>query len=71
MQFYRKFAEEVFPNLSSLHFVFIDSSHLFDLTVTEFVLADKKLDVGGGMAFHDMWMPSLQTFVRYVLANRL
>lgn len=70
MKFHRKFAEEVFPTLPALQFVFIDSSHLFDLTLLEFVLADKKLEVGGVVAFHDMWMPSLQSFIRYVLANR-
>jgi predicted O-methyltransferase YrrM len=70
LKYYRAFAEEVFPVLPALQFVFIDASHLFDLTMLEFVLADKKLDVGGIIAFHDMWMPSLRKVVRYVLSNR-
>jgi predicted O-methyltransferase YrrM len=70
MQFHRKFAEEVIPALPQIGFAFIDASHLFDLTVCEFVLTDKKLAVGGVVAFHDMWMPSQQAFIRYVLANR-
>jgi predicted O-methyltransferase YrrM len=70
MKFYRQFADEVIPQLPELDFAFIDSSHLFDLTISEFVMVDRKLRVGGMIAFHDMWMPSLQKFLRYVLSNR-
>jgi hypothetical protein len=70
LQFYRKFGEEVIPHLPPLQFAFIDGSHLFDLTLVEFVLMDKKLEVGGLLSLHDMWMPSLQKLVRYVLSNR-
>lgn len=68
--FHEAFIEDVFAQLPRLQFAFIDSSHLFDLTVCEFVLVDKKLDVGGVVGFHDMWMPSQQAFIRYLLANR-
>jgi predicted O-methyltransferase YrrM len=70
MKFHRQFADEVIPHLPELEFGFIDSSHLFDLTISEFVMMDRKLKIGGMLAFHDMWMPSLQKFLRYVLANR-
>lgn len=70
MTFHRKFAEEVIPGLPEIGFAFIDASHLFDLTLAEFVLTDKKLVVGGIVAFHDMWMPSQQALIRYILANR-
>jgi predicted O-methyltransferase YrrM len=70
MTFHEKFAEEVIPSLAGVDFAFIDSSHLFDLTVCEFVLVDKKLRVGGVVGFHDMWMPAQQAFIRYLLANR-
>lgn len=70
MVFHESFAEEVVPTLAELQFAFIDSSHLFDLTMSEFVLIDKKLVVGGVIGFHDLWMPSLQKVLRYVLANR-
>jgi predicted O-methyltransferase YrrM len=70
LKFHCKFAEEVIPSLPCLQFGFIDSSHFFDLTLQEFVMVDRKLDVGGMIAFHDMWMPSLQRFLRYVLAKR-
>jgi hypothetical protein len=68
--FHRKFVEEVVPDLPPLQFAFIDASHLFDLTLVEFVLMDKRLEIGGMIAFHDTWMPSLQKVVRYILANR-
>lgn len=67
---YPQYAEDVFPTLPPLDFVFIDASHLFDYTMVEFVLADKKLKVGGMVAFHDLWMPSLRKLVRYILRNR-
>jgi hypothetical protein len=68
--FHEKFAEEVVPQLPALQFGFIDASHLFDLTLVEYVLIDKKLDVGGLIGMHDMWMASLQKLYRYVSANR-
>lgn len=68
--FLERFPEEVIPQLPRLQFAFIDASHLFDFTVMEFALIDKKLDVGGIVGLHDLWMPSLQTVVRFILANR-
>ncbi len=70
LHFYEKFAEDVVPGLPELQFAFIDASHLFDLTLLEFTLLDKKLRVGGVIGLHDLWMPSLQKVVRYVLNNR-
>lgn len=70
LRFYRKFSEEVIPGLPRLEFAFVDGSHLFDHTLADFVLLDKKLAVGGMIAFHDTWMESLQKAVRYILANR-
>ncbi|RFC48144.1 MAG: putative O-methyltransferase YrrM [Verrucomicrobia bacterium] len=69
-EFHRKFAEEVIPGLPPIQFAFIDASHLFDLTLMEFVLVDKKLEVGGVVGFHDLWMPSLQAVYRYIVRNR-
>src|SRR5947209_6531734 len=60
MIFHEKFAEEVIPALPEVGFAFIDASHLFDLTVSEFVLVDKRLKIGGVIGFHDMWMPAQQ-----------
>ena len=36
----------------------------------DFVIADKKLEPGGLLGFHDMWMPALKKIVRYILTNR-
>jgi hypothetical protein len=57
--FLERFPEEAIPQLPRLQFAFIDSSHLFDFTIMEFLLVDKKLDVGGLMALHDPY-PSEQ-----------
>jgi predicted O-methyltransferase YrrM len=65
-----RFPEEVLPTLPGIKFAFIDSSHLFDLTLLEFVLIDKKLEVGGIVALHDTWMPSMQAVLRFILGNR-
>jgi predicted O-methyltransferase YrrM len=68
--FQRKYVEEVVPSIDALQFAFVDASHLFDLTLVEFVLIDKKLDEGGVIGFHDMWMPALQKLLRFILENR-
>lgn len=69
-RFYREFPEKVIPALEPVQFAFIDASHLFDLTLMEFILADKKLAVGGVVGFHDLWMPATQRVVRFILQNR-
>ena len=70
LRFQEAFPEVVFPDLPRLQFAFIDASHLFDLSMLDFVLVDKKLDIGGVVAFHDLWMPSLRKVIRFLLANR-
>jgi len=70
LEFHEKFPEEVFPTLPRLQFAFIDASHLFDLSILDFIMVDKRLDVGGAVGFHDLWMPSLRKLIRYLLANR-
>jgi hypothetical protein len=68
--FLEQFPEEALPAVPPIKFAFIDSSHLFDLALLEFVLIDKKLEVGGVVALHDTWMPSIQAVLRFILANR-
>jgi predicted O-methyltransferase YrrM len=70
MHFRRDFPEQAIPDLPALQFAFIDASHLFDLSVLDFVLVDKRLDVGGVIGLHDLWMPSLRRLVRYAVSNR-
>lgn len=69
-QFHETFAENIIPNLPKVQFAFIDASHLFDLTLLEFVLIDKKLASGGVIGLHDLWMPSLRKVLSYILLNR-
>jgi predicted O-methyltransferase YrrM len=70
VHFYEAFPEEVIPSLPEVSFAFIDGWHLFDVTLGEFVLVDKRLAVGGLIGFHDLWLSSLQKVLRYILANR-
>jgi predicted O-methyltransferase YrrM len=69
-RFYEAFPEEVVPSFPRAQFAFIDASHLFDMTMLDFVLVDKRLDVGGVVAFHDSAMPSVSKALRYILTNR-
>jgi predicted O-methyltransferase YrrM len=69
-RFYEAFPEEVVPSFPRAQFAFIDASHLFDLTILDFVLVDKRLDAGGVVAFHDSAMPSVSKALRYILTNR-
>ena len=68
--FFETYPEDAIAKIPRVQFAFIDASHLYDLSMLDFVLADKRLDEGGIMALHDLWMPSLQKLVRYILTNR-
>jgi predicted O-methyltransferase YrrM len=68
--FHESYAEEVVPSLPRASFAFIDSSHLFDLTLMDFILVDKRLDIGGIIGFHDLWLPGLVKALRYIVTNR-
>lgn len=70
LRFFESFPEDAIAKIPRVQFAFIDASHLYDLSMLDFVLADKRLDVGGVLGLHDLWMPSLQKLVRYILANR-
>ncbi len=68
--FHRTHSEYVIPHLSEIDLAFIDASHLFDLTLADFVLIDKKLRPGGIIGFHDLWLQSYRQLLDYVLSNR-
>jgi hypothetical protein len=68
--FHDEFPERIFHTLPELDFVFIDGSHLFDFTIVDFVVSDKRLKVGGIMGFHDTWMGAVRGVLRFVLSNR-
>jgi hypothetical protein len=68
--FLDEYPERVFHTLPELDFVFIDGSHLFDFTIIDFVMSDRRLKVGGILGFHDTWMGAVQGVLRFVLSNR-
>lgn len=70
LHFYREHSWEVIPHLGDLEFAFIDSSHLFDLTIQEFVLIDFNLKVGGLLVFHDLWLPAIERVIEFIVTNR-
>jgi predicted O-methyltransferase YrrM len=51
-------------------FIYIDGNHRFDDVVVDFYLSDQILKPGGLLVLDDMWMPSVQTAVSFVLRNR-
>jgi predicted O-methyltransferase YrrM len=70
LRFFEAFPENVCAQLPRVQFAFIDASHLFDLTMLDFVLVDKLLDQGSVLALHDAWMPAIQKVIRFILSNR-
>jgi predicted O-methyltransferase YrrM len=70
LRFFETFPENAIAALPRLQFAFIDASHLFDLTILDFVLVDKLLDEGSVLALHDAWMPAIQKVIRFILSNR-
>lgn len=73
-RFYESTADDILPLLlrqgEQFDFVFIDGGHLFDYTLLEFFYADKMIPVGGLVMLDDLWMPSIQKVLEFVLANR-
>jgi predicted O-methyltransferase YrrM len=70
LRFFGTFPERASSELPRVQFAFIDASHLFDLTMLDFVLVDKLLEPGGVLALHDAWLPAIKNVVRFVLTNR-
>jgi predicted O-methyltransferase YrrM len=67
-------SDEALPRLRDegvrIDFALIDGLHLFDATLVDFFHADRMLDPGGVMVFHDTWMPAVAQAVAFVRANR-
>jgi len=67
-------SDEALPRLREegvrIDFALIDGLHLFDATLVDFFHADRMLERGGVVVFHDTWMPAVQQAVAYVRANR-
>jgi predicted O-methyltransferase YrrM len=67
-------SDEALPRLRDegvrIDFALIDGLHLFDATLVDFFHADRMLDTGGVVVFHDTWMPAVAQAVAYVETNR-
>ena len=55
---------------TKLDFAFIDGRHLFDSALIDFFYVDRMLRVGGAVALHDLWMPSLRKVAGFIRQNR-
>lgn len=49
--------------------VFIDGLHLFDAVLLDFFYADKLLNTGGYIVFHDTFMPSVRKVLAFIRRN--
>src|SRR3954470_17960020 len=67
-------SDEALPRLRDeglrIDFALIDGLHLFDATLVDFFHADRMLDVGGVVVFHDTWMPAIAQTAEFVRMNR-
>jgi predicted O-methyltransferase YrrM len=67
-------SDEALPRLRDegvrIDFALLDGLHLFDATLVDFFHADRMLEVGGVVVFHDTWMPAVAQAVAFVRANR-
>lgn len=67
-------SDEALPRLRDegvrIDFALIDGLHLFDATLVDFFHADRMLDMGGVVVFHDTWMPAVAQAAAFVRANR-
>jgi predicted O-methyltransferase YrrM len=52
-------------------YVFIDGNHRFEHTLVDFFLAERLLDVGGYVVFHDPWLPAVRKVLAYLFQNRM
>ncbi len=60
---------ELIREREGFDFAFVDGNHRFEFVFTDFFLADKILNVGGLITFHDTWMPSIRKVVSFILRN--
>jgi predicted O-methyltransferase YrrM len=67
-------SDEALPRLRDegvrVDFALIDGLHLFDATLVDFFHADRMLEPGGVVVFHDTWMPAVAQAVAFVRENR-
>jgi predicted O-methyltransferase YrrM len=73
LRFYQGPSDEVLPQLCAqgeqIDFAFIDGNHRFQYTLLDFFYIDKMLNVGGHIAFDDLWLPAVRKVVSFILKN--
>jgi predicted O-methyltransferase YrrM len=73
LRFYPLSSAEALPRLflekERLDFAFVDGKHQMDWVLLEFFYIDKMLDVGGHIAFDDLWMPGVRKAISFILKN--
>ncbi len=74
LRFYQAPSEEVLPQFCTqnerVDFAFIDGSHRFDFALVDFFYVDKLLNIGGHVAFDDLWIPGVRKVASFVLKNK-
>lgn len=50
-------------------FVFVDGNHRFEYILLDLFYAQRMLEVGGRIVFHDMWMPSVRKAIAFIVRN--
>ena len=67
-------SDEALPRLRDeglgIDFALIDGLHLFDTALVDFFHADRMLEPGGVVVFHDTWMPAVGQAAEFVRTNR-
>ena len=74
LRFYHAPSDEVLPQLwaqnERFDFAFIDGNHRFDYALVDFFYIDKLLNIGGLVAFDDLWIPGVRKVASFVLKNK-
>ncbi len=74
LRFYHAPSDEVLQQLYAQNerfdFAFIDGNHRFDYALVDFFYIDKLLNIGGQVAFDDLWMPGVRKVASFVLKNK-
>lgn len=74
LQFYNCPSFIALPQLAAqgrrFDFAFIDGRHHFDFALVDFFYIDLMLNIGGYVAFDDLWMPALRKLISYIVTNR-
>jgi len=74
LRFYQSPSEQVLPQFCTqnerVDFAFIDGNHRFDFALVDFFYVDKLLNIGGHVAFDDLWIPGVRKVASFVLKNK-